>query len=240
MFEHVTAEEVVQMANRAGRRVAREYPGIEAEDIAEEALTRLYERAERLRSATADHLYSVLEGEGVKYAAKERYDFILYSSQYVYTPKEVRAILEHAYYDPTARDVPTEKDDWLSADIGKGTVGVSLMDIDVAMDRIKPRERKLLKRRFYLGEEITDTKAVTRAVDSLTRVVNRLVYQKGFSDDGPGSRRAMSNGKSQYVTRAESGMEMNPREVDAVRQLQKERLQERSDPPGTWFNWNNN
>ncbi|QFG25468.1 sigma-70 family RNA polymerase sigma factor [Actinomadura sp. WMMB 499] len=237
MFDNVATDELVQMAKRAGYRVAREYPGIEAEDIAYEALTRLYERAERLKAATADYLYRVLEGEGVKYAAKERYDYILFSSQYVYTPREVRAVLEHVYYDPTARDVPTQKDDWLSAEIGKGTVGISLVDVDVAMEKIKPEYRKVLERRFLHGDTVTDTKAVTRAVDSLTQVVNRLVYRKGLSDDGPGSRTAMSNAKAQYVTRAESGHETNAYEPDAVRKLQTERSQERSDPPGTHFNW---
>ncbi|MEU9871129.1 hypothetical protein AB0C87_25195 [Actinomadura sp. NPDC048021] len=225
------------MAAQAGRKIAREYPGIEAEDIAFEALTRLYESAERLRGATKDYLYGVLESEGLKYAAKERYDYILFSSQYVYTPREIKAILEHAYYDPTARDVPTRKDDWLSAEIGPGTVGISLVDIDIAMEKIKPSYRSILERRFLHGEDV-HRETVARAVESLTQVVNRLVNRKGFSNDGPGSRTALSNGKAQYVTRSESGMETNPHEVDAVRQLQKERLQERSDPPGTHFNWN--
>ena len=237
MFDNATTDELIQMADQVARKVAQEYPGIEAEDIASEALTRLYESAERLCHANKDHLYKVLEGEGVSYAAKERYDYILFSSQYVYTPREIKAILKHVYYDESARDVPTQRDDWLSADIGPGVVGISIFDVDEAMDRIKPEHRKLLERRYRDGEDIKDRKAVARAIDHLTRAINRRMYRKGYSEEGPGSRKAVSNREARHVTVAEGSFE-TPRETDALNTLQNERLQERSDPPGTHFNWN--
>ncbi|WP_433332574.1 hypothetical protein [Spirillospora sp. CA-294931] len=235
---NVSDEKLIEMANRAGRDVARQYPGIEAEDITSEALTRFYEKLPRMADdVEVRYVYRVLERDAASYAAKVRYDYVISTSQYVYTPREVRALLKEIYFDPTAWDVPTGKDDWLSAEIQGRSIGISLMDLKVGMDRIKPEHRSILERRFFHEDDSMHRKDVTRAVDALTRVVNRIAAKTGKAQDGPGSRDAMSNSKALWVTAAEGGHETNVREQDAVHQLQKVRRQARTDPPGTHFNW---
>lgn len=237
MFKNLTHEKVMGMARRVGRETAREYPGIEAEEITDEALTRFYAKAHHLTDVTEGYAYRVLERDAFTYAAEVRYRKIIETSQYVYTPREVKALLEHVYYDPSAWDVPTGKDDRLSAEIDRKSIGISLMDLKDAMGRIRPEYRRTIEKRYYLGDDI-HPQSLSRAVEALTRSVNRISARTGQADDCPGSRTAMSNSRARYITNAEMGHETNPHGRDALAMLQKERKEERSDPPGTHFDWN--
>lgn len=235
MYPSVTTEEVTELATRIGRKVASEYPGVEATDISAEALTRLLENPVRLDDPPAGYIYRVLDRYARAYAAKVRYDRVISTSQYVYTPKEIRALLAEVYYDPAAWDVPTAKDDWLCAEITKGTVGISLIDLQVALDRIKPEYRKTIEDRFARGDESLHSQKVSRAVDALTRAVNRIVGKNG-NLNGQG-RRAMSNEKAIAVTQVQMDQVFPiSDEADAVQRLQGVRKHE-SDPPGTHFDW---
>ncbi|WP_170026629.1 hypothetical protein [Actinomadura oligospora] len=225
----------MKMASRVGRDVARQYPGIEAEDIASEAVTRFLEKAKRIGDAEAAYVYRVLERDAAAYAAKLRYDYVISTSQYVYTPREVRALLAEVYFDASAWDVPTGKDDWLSAEIEGRSIGISLMDLRVGMDRIKPEYRSILERRFYHGDDSMHRKDVTRAIDALTRAVNRIAARIGRSDEGPGSRTVISNAKAQHITENQHDGEWC--EEDALSKVQKLRKQDRWDVPGRHFNW---
>jgi hypothetical protein len=225
------------MAESVGRSVARDYPGVDAEDISAEALTKLMDNRPKADDPSAGYVKRILQRYGATYAATQRYQRIVETSQYIYTPNEIKALLEHCYYDPAAWDVPTGKDDWLSAEIDGRSIGISLMDITVGMEKIKAEYRSALEKKFYLGEDVHHQR-VTRALDSLTRAINRIVAKTGKGDGGPGSRNAMSNSKARYVTRSEAGHETNPYEEDASWKLHKLKKNAWSDPPGTHFDWN--
>lgn len=237
MFPRVSTEKVLKMARRVGRRVAAEYPGIDPEDISSEAVTRLAGKAHRLKDPSPDYVYRVLERDAVKYASEVRYDYVINTSQYIYTPREVRALLAHAYFNPECWDVPHGRDDRLSAEIDARSLGISLMDLKEAMGRIRPEHQQVLETRFGLGEDV-HRQRVQRAVEALTRAVNRLAAKRGRArgHEGPGARKAMLNDTAQYVTRAEMGHETNPHERDALRELERLRSHE-SAPAGTYFNW---
>jgi hypothetical protein len=232
----------MELASRAGREVARKYPGIEAADIASEALSALVEKIDRVADMSPGYLYEVLRRDGLTFAAKERYRYIVETSQYVYTPREVRALLEHCYYDPSAWDVPTGRDDWLSAEIDGQSIGVSLIDIKVAMEKIKPEHRYTLEQRYFEGDSSLERKRVSRAVDSLVRALNRKVNGSEGEHDGPGARRAMSNGEA--LRRASYDMSRpSGHGVDALEEYHDIRsataaAPDFQDPPGTHFNWN--
>ncbi|MEU5878207.1 hypothetical protein [Spirillospora sp. NPDC047279] len=233
---NISDEKLIELANRVGRDVARQYPGLEAEDLASEALTRFQEKLPRMSDDVGvSYVYRVLERDAARYAAAVRYDYVISTSQYVYTPREVRALLKELYFDPAAWDVPTGKDDWLSAEISGRAIGISLMDLRVGMDRIKPEYRSILERRFFHEDDSMHRKDVTRAVDALTRVVNRIAAKTGKAADGLGTRDVMTNSKAMFL--AEKNLEGGGHEEDALTSLQKVRKKEKWDPPGTHFNW---
>jgi DNA-directed RNA polymerase specialized sigma24 family protein len=225
------------LADRVGRRVANEFPGLEAEDIASEALVRLAERAEKLPTDDEGYVYRVLYREAVRYAAKERYDHMMGTATFVYTPREVRALLQEAYFDPAAWDVPTAKDDYLTATVTKDTLGVSLMDLHEAWKKLKASYREILLRRFRDDEEVKDTKAVTRAVEALTWNINRRVNRSGYAHEGPGTRQVMSNAEARYVTHMEAGCDFETFQKDAVHELDALRTKEPLAPAGTYYDW---
>ena len=237
MFPKVSAEKVQELARKVGRRVAAEYPGVDAEDIASEAVTRLMAKAHRIEDPTAGYVYRVLERDARAYAASVRYDYIVSTSQYVYTPREIKALLAEVYYNPGCWDVPSAHDDLLSGEIDIRTVGVSLMDIRAAMEQISPEHREALDRRFGAGEDV-HRQRVTRAVEALTRVINRHAARvsSGRNHEGPGSRKAMSNSEAQYVTRAEMNGDRR-REKDPIKELERIRSRDCA-PAGTYFDWN--
>jgi hypothetical protein len=238
LFDNLSSQQVMELANKVGHKIAREYPGIDADDIASEALSRLATKAPKLDNPSAGYVYRVLERDAGAYAAKVRYERVISTSQYVYTPREIRALLAEVYYDPTCWDVPQAKDDRLSAEINGRTIGIALMDIKAALERIKPEYAQTIENRYGHGDETIHRQKVARAVDSLTMAVNRIAAKTGRADNRPGARTAMSNGRAQYVTRAETGHETNRHEVDAVNKLHQERRDQGSAPPGTYFDWN--
>src|SRR5689334_22674890 len=111
MFPSTTTDEVLEIAATVGRRTAREIPGLEAEDITAEAVTRLVAKADKLGDPEPGYIYRVLERDAHQYASKERYDYLIGTSEYLYRPREVTALLKEAYWDPTMWDVPSAKDD---------------------------------------------------------------------------------------------------------------------------------
>lgn len=200
MFENLTTEEVIQMASKVGRRVARRFPGVEADDIASAALTELVRTKDQIKEPTEGNVYKILEKFGIRYADKERYDYIVNSSQYVYTPREVRALLKEAYFVEEMWNTPSGRDDRLSATIEQDVVVVSLLDVEEALGQTSGRYRDVVTRAFYMGEEV-DSKELTRAVDDVTKHLNRHINRSKYGHEGPGARRAITNAHSQYLTR---------------------------------------
>lgn len=236
MFDKLTTDEVMEMAHRVGRKVSRDNPAMDAEDIASEALVRLADRAEAIRDAEPGYVYTVMLREAELYATKQRYDYMLSKAAYVYTPREVRALLAEAFFDQAAWDCPSQKDDYLSASISKGTIVVSLIDLKTASELLTASQREVLLRRYAEGDEETPAKPVSRAIAALTRHMNRTVSPTSVERDGPGTRRVMGNVAAQNVTSYESEQRTTHRR-DALADLQFVRRGAPSDPPGTHFNW---
>lgn len=240
MFEQVTLDQIVEMASRAGKEIARKYPGIDSEDIASEALTALMGKIDRVADMSPGYLYEVLRRDGLTYAAKQRYQYVVESNQYIYTPREVKALLEHCYYDPAAWDVPTGMDDWLSAEIDGHSIGVSLFDIKAAMERIKPTHRNVIEQRYFYDDTSIHHETVNRAVDSLVRALNRKLNGLDSDYEGPGSRQAVSNGEA--VRRTSYEMSRESYQDDALEEYHKivaatAATESFQDPPGTHYDW---
>jgi hypothetical protein len=187
---------IQDLARRVGKGMARKWPGIDAEDMSQEALTALVEHPEMLEGFPENiGLVTAFMGRVAgSYASRERYDYTVRSARYLYTPAEVRGLLSHAYWDLSLREtsVPTGPDDRTSLLVFEN-VCIALWDIDAALESISAEDRFRLQRRFRDGEEFpTDAarKAVDRAIDSLTQRINEHINRLAVEHDGPGSRTA--------------------------------------------------
>lgn len=237
MFENHSEVELVAMARTVGRRVARKWAGIDPEDLAQEALLQLYSKLDKLADKETRYLYKVMERAAMSFASKQRYDKMVETSEYVYTSKEVRALLSEAYFDPEAWDVPSKKDDPTSDWIEIGTIGVSLMDAKSAFTKVNSTDRAVLEERFFhqggQAGDNTEQKAVQRAVDNLTKFMNWGKQQN--EREGFQGRKAVSNSKAQAMTNSSENYG-NDHESDALDKLQRE-YADFGLRPGEGFDW---
>lgn len=189
---------------KAGQ-LARAYPGIEAEDIQQEIYLEML-KPHRLRDAELVPEYVERQAylAGKTYCEKERYDYMFHSAQYVYTPREIRALFAEAFFD---RDIwqkaPTKE---TSPDIQAGGVVISLWDLDQAYETLTASEQIAIQKKCDMKETLIggEQDRYERAIDKVTRYLNRGIAMKDYSGpeqhEGPGSRQAMSNADAQYIT----------------------------------------
>jgi hypothetical protein len=119
-----------------------------------------------------------------KYASDERYEFMLHTAQYIYTPKEVRRLLE-GFWNEDARSVPSGDDDQINPSTDTAT---GYLDVEAAMQDMPNEDVWRLKRRYSEGEDYPTPaarKAAERAVDRLTRLMN-------YRANGSGPERGVS------------------------------------------------
>lgn len=188
------------MAEDAARLAARNYVGIEAEDIQSaimEIVCRQPERIER-HIEHKGWLWSVFYSEAILYCNKQVRSFMHYSGEYFYTPQEVRDLLKVAY------EGSAELDEMIQ--ITEATI--SMMDLNQAFNKLKLNEKYLISRKYDgYGEKFTPTerKAFYRATERLAGILNRSIEEGsrqrvGF--EGPGGRQAVSNARAQNMTEA--------------------------------------
>lgn len=193
---------ILRKAAFVGRKVAWEYPGIEASDIEQEILLHVAENKSTFAKAnySVTALEKIFFGVARKYAATERYAFIHASATWIYTPKEIRALFENAYFDKDMWQRTPQKDE--GATITAASVVVSLWDLDNAFDTLSAADQAVIIKRYDRGEELDSSEKMrlSRAVDAVTRRVNNQKVKPADPHEGPGSRTAMSNASALAAT----------------------------------------
>jgi hypothetical protein len=188
--------------------LAVQWPGIESDDIAQHMGLKLSERWESLRpgnDAERKMILSFAKREGVAYCSTERHYWQVQTSEWIYTPREVRHLLaamftELPYVDTPKR--PSKGKEYLTAD----GVSVVLMDIRNAYEAVSVADQAEIRTAFLLELKPTDgagKKRLERAVANVTDRLNWYMHSiaQGRDDhDGPGSRTAMSNAAARYAT----------------------------------------
>jgi hypothetical protein len=183
-----------KIADSVARRVAEEYPGIDADDIRQEILLHVLEN----RSTYESHSYS--EGQlrksfrrvATKYAGRERYAYSYHSAEYVYTASEVRALFDTAFFQPENWEKAPTRDDGIS--ISAGGVVVALWDLDRAYSELAPEDAAVIAKKYERGEQLSkpERMRLSRAIDQITRALNNGVLKRqamARRHDGPGPRR---------------------------------------------------
>lgn len=170
----IDSDRLLRKAAFVSRRVAGDYPGIEVSDI--EQAIHLYiaeNRSTFEQTETEAGLEKFMYRAGRAYASKERYDYLNHSAAWVYTPSEIRAIFEEAFFNPVVWETMPVKDDSRTTLTAKGIV-VCLWDISEAFDSLPINDQIALHTRYEYGVPTskTEDKRIERAIDKITDRVN--------------------------------------------------------------------
>ncbi|MFI6319729.1 hypothetical protein ACIBG8_19500 [Nonomuraea sp. NPDC050556] len=215
MIEDDLAQLLLDQAASVGRRFARQYPSIDADDIAAEitryaldnwgSFERAMARAREYGKQPKDTLRFFLSQRASTYCGAEHYAYIVNTSHVIYTPKEVRAILRETYFNPDTWDTPS-KDTQLGQALELRSVWANHADIKAALARVSAKAHDIILAAYGpidLGLPTPDKRRVSDAIDVLTRELNRHLNTLGNKHQGPGSRRAMSNAEANYLTNSQ-------------------------------------
>jgi hypothetical protein len=187
-------DEIYDDVQRAARTVARKWPDVIDEDDAEQEIwLRLYgnDYIGTLADAETPSRRSVLNRIGGQVASQYRDDYEAFSGQVTYGTDEVRRMLTSGMLTRTDFDPSSET---LTEYIDLHEAAKSLRDSDAAYAEI-------VWQTFVLKEPPGHTQRVTRAVDALTREMNRVNRRRWSAHhDGPGSRKVISNEASRAAT----------------------------------------
>lgn len=168
----VTASDVEaygDLFNAIARRTAREWPGFDPEDIEQHIWVTLIPKWGSLVGDDA-----LMRGAANRVARahciKERYDFMIGTSEYVYTPAEVRALFKECFFDEAAREVMPQVGDTVYA----GGVACGIWDLDAVFERLTAAQRAVIEKRYLLGQALdnADEQRLSRAIEHATRALN--------------------------------------------------------------------
>ncbi|MEU4726488.1 hypothetical protein AB0G06_43410 [Nonomuraea dietziae] len=203
---------LMQVAKAVGRKLARQYPAMDAEDVASEVTTQAlaewkHIKAKLDKAAAYDRteyevLHFLLSQRANAYCGKQQYEYMLHSSQAIYTPKEVRALLKEAYYNPDAYTTPG-KEDQVGVAVESKDLWVNLADINRALDSVPARVHDVILAAFGpedLGLPEPDRRRTSDAVNTVTRELNKHLNHSRSAHQGPGARRALTNSAAQAIT----------------------------------------
>lgn len=177
--------EIMPLVRKAAQSVAAQWPGVvEADDVEQEIYVNLLElKEENLRRLVdefdRDGLVKVFkERQGYQIAARYRNDFELFSGNYRYSGEEVRSLLESGALVFADEMTVTER-----------------VDLTNAMQRLEetsPQYAEAIVRRYLEGDAITtgaESRKAQRAVESLTREMNRSFNKATAEHEGPALRK---------------------------------------------------
>lgn len=198
------------MARSLSYRIARDYAGIEAEDVEQAIILRVTEQQGMFKRMNypPDSLRKILNQYGVKYANDERFSALTLSDQYHYTLKEIRAMCTEALFSRDAFIAKVEQDAEYAANFDE--IAARTVDLQTAFGELRDHERELIQRRFLHNEPLSNSErvALSRTLDRMVKFINREVSKRSYKSardnhDGPGGRQAVSNARAQAETQGD-------------------------------------
>jgi len=187
--------EILPDIKRAARQIELEWPDVAtADDVEQDIVVRLLEDgyvvdARDLEPASRRRfLYKVAQ----QIASGERVDYEFFTGNFRYSAAEVRGHLENdALIDIEYEDLGDESE----------TFSVEQVDIRNAFRSLSKDHQAVLFERFVYGNyQGVSWQPITRAIDALTRELNRTYKRAHSKHEGPGSRKAISNSQAQYIS----------------------------------------
>lgn len=188
----MSISEIMTELTKAARTVAYKWPSVTTEDdMLQDLSARLLESqgsiAKLVQMSPTERLSSLIR-IGNQIASAERDDFETFSGQYRYSVDEVRSLLEAGalnYFD-TPRFTPT------MSDLVEAFDSLAIKNVD---------QINALANRYINGvvpnKNSSERKALNRAVEALTREMNRGRMNKGYQYKNGGRFRNNSSARKQ-------------------------------------------
>lgn len=196
-------ERLTRAANQAARGLAKDWPGIDRDDIRSEIISTMAGQSASLAKLDDKGLFHAARRVGRGYCGRERYAYTWHSAQYVYTPAEVRALFATAFFEPELWEQLPRPGDGVT--IEADGIVVALWDLSDIYDRLSPDHKVVVAKRYERGEALNEAerRRLSRAIDEVCRRLNRRVPTGGSTPvdhDGPGARKAVRNSAAQAMT----------------------------------------
>lgn len=156
---------------------SRSYPGTDAEDILQEIWLHFIKEWKHYEGKEDAYILVGARKVATTYCKTELYSYQLHSSQYVYTPNDVRALFKEAYFEDSNWEVVPGRDDNRLTVTDSNGVTVALWDLRTAFEALSESDQVWIIRAYCQGEELekSQQKAVQRAIDRCTEQLNRKV-----------------------------------------------------------------
>ncbi|WP_030372918.1 RNA polymerase sigma factor [Streptomyces rimosus] len=176
--------EIIDTAKKAASRLARENSYCEADDIEQFILLKYWESRDRFAGYEPAALYSIFRNIGVEHCKAERLHYTYNTAEWIYTPREIRNVLKHAYYCEDGREViPNRKDDLIRVANDPKSVALTIWDIDEAIGGLTDTHQAAIEGAYLHGRTpahgSAEQKRLQRAIDRLTERLNSKVDMKG-------------------------------------------------------------
>lgn len=189
--------DIIDAARRAAIKLARENPYCEADDIEQFILLKYWESRDRFTTYEPAALYSIFRNIGLEHCKAERLHYTYNTAEWIYTPREVRNILEHAYYNEESREViPNRADDLIRVAHDPRSVAISIWDIDEAFHSLSDTYQAAIEHAYLHGQKPTHGSAGQKR---LQRAIERLTERLNTKVDIRGKERAQEQNKARGV-----------------------------------------
>ncbi len=186
-------------------READRTPSVEPDDVEQEVWVRILSRLGHLRGKATGIIEAFALREARTYCAEQRYAYTFHSGQYCYTPAEVRALFQEAFFQPECWETVPEKEDYRLEVTGKQLI-VSLWDLRNSFEALKASDQEIIRKRYTADETIelsgSEKTRLSRAVDKVTKTLNQKMISANQSNthEGPGARRVLTNTHAAHLT----------------------------------------
>lgn len=196
------------VAREARLAAARWHMNTDADDIEQELWLWVMERPgtqQFFKTANKAQIAAALSSRATDICSKDKVSYEHFSGQYVYTPAEVREILD-VYFGSDVSEVSDEVLTLAQENLSETMIGNILgghitpdekIDIELGLDHlvaINPDYYKILVDAYEAGIEPEERVYKTRAVDKLTDIMNQKRSQRAAERvDGPGTKPKVTN-----------------------------------------------
>ncbi|MET8684816.1 hypothetical protein ABZV77_11420 [Streptomyces sp. NPDC004732] len=224
-FTEIQADEwdkLFAVAEKAGRMVSHKFPGVEADDITQDVMERFVECESAARKllnswneSNDNTAFKAILIMANQVGSKELNDRRLHSGEFTYTSDYVRKLLSRGMLSDRACGKNDKGENIFEAQLNSLMTGKKSkkdfservnvddrIDLNLGFAKLTGTNQNVIIKRYVLEERLGDDerKQLSRAVSSLALHMNSHSAKHNTDHDGPGSRKALSNGAAYWLT----------------------------------------
>ncbi len=197
------------IVERLAARLAASWPGIEREDIAQEMFSKLLSQWSTIEAQPEGDWPKLItyraRQAGVHYCQTERHHYQARTTEWIYTPSEIRRVFAEHYFTPGAWLDAPKRPEWGEQTLKGDGLCVVLWDVQKGYESLSEQDQTIIMRAYQCHETLTtsaEKMRLSRAIDRVTHAMNNGVAKRfDHSDhDGPGSRAIVSNAQARAAT----------------------------------------